>query len=232
MIGPNRRRFLQSSLAAGATFAISGTKSSGNILGANDRLRVAVAGLHGRGRSHYGAYAKMKDVEVAYVVDPDSRQFARAINDVKNISGTAPKPIGDVREVLDDNELNIVSIATPNHWHSLMSIWACQAGKDVYVEKPVSHNVSEGRRIVQAARKYGKIVQTGTQCRSMGGTIQAIDADNVFVDIGMRANGIVPRRQWDKSEPEVGQVIEVYLENVEDQVIYYLFQKMFLKIWV
>ena len=86
MTGQNRRRFLQSSLAAGATFAISGTKSSGNILGANDRLRVAVAGLHGRGRSHYGAYARMKDVQVAYVVDPDSRQYSRAINDVKNTS--------------------------------------------------------------------------------------------------------------------------------------------------
>ena len=159
MTGQNRRRFLQSSLAAGATFAISGTKSSGNILGANDRLRVAVAGLHGRGRSHYGAYARMKDVQVAYVVDPDSRQYSRAINDVKNTSGTAPKPIKDVREVLDDKNLDAVSIATPNHWHSLMSIWACQAGKDVYVEKPLSHNIFEGRKLVEAARKYKRMVQ-------------------------------------------------------------------------
>ena len=176
MSGPNRRRFLQSTAAATAAFAISGTKSSGNILGANERLRVAVAGLHGRGRSHYGAYAKMKDVEVAYVVDPDSRQYARAINDVKNISGTAPKPISDVREVLDDSELNIVSIATPNHWHSLMSIWACQAGKDVYVEKPLSHNISEGRKLVEAARKYKRMVQHGTQQRSSGGRASEIAA--------------------------------------------------------
>ena len=176
MSGTNRRRFLQSTAAATAVFAISGTKSSGNILGANERLRVAVAGLHGRGRSHYGAYAKMKDVEVAYVVDPDSRQFARAINDVKNISGTAPKPISDIREVLDDSELNIVSIATPNHWHSLMSIWACQAGKDVYVEKPLSHNISEGRKLVEAARKYKRMVQHGTQQRSSGGRASEIAA--------------------------------------------------------
>jgi|TARA_B100000029_G_scaffold116262_4_gene109053 predicted dehydrogenase len=176
MSGPNRRRFLQASLAAGATFAISGTKSSGNILGANDRVRVAVAGLHGRGRSHYGAYAKMKDVEVAYVVDPDSRQFARAISEIKNISGTAPKPIGDVREVLDDKELNVVSIATPNHWHSLMSIWACQAGKDVYVEKPLSHNIHEGRKLVEAARKYKRMVQHGTQARSSSGRATEIAA--------------------------------------------------------
>ena len=176
MSGPNRRRFLQSTAAATAAFAISGTKSSGNILGANERLRVAVAGLHGRGRSHYGAYAKMKDVEVAYVVDPDSRQYARAINDVKNISGTAPKPISDIREVLDDSELNIVSIATPNHWHSLMSIWACQAGKDVYVEKPLSHNISEGRKLVEAARKYKRMVQHGTQERSSSGRASEIAA--------------------------------------------------------
>ena len=176
MSGTNRRRFLQSTAAATAVFAISGTKSSGNILGANERLRVAVAGLHGRGRSHYGAYAKMKDVEVAYVVDPDSRQFARAINDVKNISGTAPKPISDIREVLDDSELNIVSIATPNHWHSLMSIWACQAGKDVYVEKPLSHNISEGRKLVEAARKYKRMVQHGTQERSSSGRASEIAA--------------------------------------------------------
>ncbi|MBQ18835.1 MAG: dehydrogenase [Planctomycetaceae bacterium] len=176
MSGQNRRRFLQSSLAAGATFAISGTKSSGNIIGANDRLRVAVAGLHGRGRSHYGAYARMKDVEVAYVVDPDTRQYARAIADVKNVSGRAPKPISDIRQVLDDKELNIVSIATPNHWHSLMSIWACQAGKDVYVEKPLSHNISEGRKLVEAARKYGRMVQHGTQQRSSGSRANEIAA--------------------------------------------------------
>ena len=176
MTGQNRRRFLQSSLAAGATFAISGTKSSGNILGANDRLRVAVAGLHGRGRSHYGAYARMKDVQVAYVVDPDSRQYSRAINDVKNTSGTAPKPIKDVREVLDDKNLDAVSIATPNHWHSLMSIWACQAGKDVYVEKPLSHNIFEGRKLVEAARKYKRMVQHGTQARSSNSRASEIAA--------------------------------------------------------
>ena len=176
MNGTNRRGFLTSSLAVGATFAISGTKSSGNILGANDRLRVAVAGLHGRGRSHYGAFAKMKGVEVAYLVDPDTRQYARAAGDVKNISGKAPRTVQDVREVLDDKDLNIVSIATPNHWHSLMSIWACQAGKDVYVEKPLSHNIFEGRKLVEAARKYKRMVQHGTQARSSQGRADEIAA--------------------------------------------------------
>ena len=176
MNGTNRRGFLTSSLAVGATFAISGTKSSGNILGANDRLRVAVAGLHGRGRSHYGAFAKMKGVEVAYLVDPDTRQYARAAGDVKNISGKAPRTVQDVREVLDDKDLNIVSIATPNHWHSLMSIWACQAGKDVYVEKPLSHNIFEGRKLAEAARKYKRMVQHGTQARSSQGRADEIAA--------------------------------------------------------
>ena len=169
----NRRRFLQSSLAAGAAITISGTKSSGNVLGANDRIRVAVAGLHGRGRSHYGAFARMQGVEVAYVVDPDTRQFGRAVSDVEKTSGKKPKAVQDVREVLDDDSLNVVSIATPNHWHSLMSIWAVQAGKDVYVEKPLSHNIFEGRQLVEAARKYKRILQHGTQMRSSQVTAKA-----------------------------------------------------------
>jgi len=172
----NRRRFLQSSLAAGAAITISGTKSSGNVLGANDRIRVAVAGLHGRGRSHYGAFARMQGVEVAYVVDPDTRQFGRAVSDVEKTSGKKPKAVQDVREVLDDDSLNVVSIATPNHWHSLMSIWAVQAGKDVYVEKPLSHNIFEGRQLVEAARKYKRMVQHGTQQRSSTGRAREIAA--------------------------------------------------------
>ena len=173
----NRRNFLKTSFAAaGATFAISGTKSSGNILGANDRIRVAVAGIHGRGKSHMGEFAKMKGVEVSYLVDPDSRLFGDAVKRIKGIAGNSPKTVTDIREVLDDKNVDVVSIATPNHWHSLMTIWACQAGKDVYVEKPCSHNIHEGRIAVETARKYDRIVQHGTQQRSSSSRASEIAA--------------------------------------------------------
>jgi predicted dehydrogenase len=165
-----RRDFLKTSAAAaaGATFAISGTKSSGNVLGANDRIRVAIAGVNGRGTSHISGFAKMQNVEVAYIVDPDTRLFDRRSRMVADIQGKSPKPVEDIRQALDDDSVNVVSIATPNHWHSLMAIWACRADKDVYVEKPLSHNVHEGRVLVQAARRHNRIVQHGTQSRSDG----------------------------------------------------------------
>lgn len=164
----NRRRFLRRAAAAGisAGSAIAGTKAAGRVLGANDRVRIAVAGIHGRGQAHLQAYGEMKDVEIAYLVDPDSRLFASRSAVVTRLGGNTPQCVQDVRRALDDKSLDAISIATPNHWHALMAIWACQAGKDVHVEKPCGHNVVEGRRIVEAARKYGRIVQHGTQRRS------------------------------------------------------------------
>lgn len=108
----------------------------------------------------------MKDVEIAYLVDPDSRLFASRSAAVAKLAGNTPRCVQDVRRALDDKSLDALSIAAPNHWHALMAIWACQAGKDVHVEKPCSHNVVEGRRIVEAARKYHRLVQHGTQRRS------------------------------------------------------------------
>lgn len=168
MSSQNRRNFLKRSLAAGAVlpFAISGTKASGRVLGANNRVRVAVAGINGRGRSHITGFGGMKDVEVAYLVDPDSRLFASRSKIVKDSTGNTPACVQDIREALDDKQLDVVSIVTPNHWHALMGVWACQAGKDVYVEKPCSHNIFEGRKLVEAARKYARLVQHGTQRRS------------------------------------------------------------------
>jgi predicted dehydrogenase len=165
----NRRGFLQHAAAGGfvaATFAVGGTKVSGRVLGANDRIRIAVAGLNGRGVEHLQQYCKMKNVEIAYLVDPDSRLFASRSAMVKKRAGNTPKCVQDLRAILDDKDLDVVSIAAPNHWHSLLGIWACQAGKDVYVEKPCSHNIAEGRRLVEAARRFDRIVQHGTQNRS------------------------------------------------------------------
>ncbi|MGQ9761169.1 MAG: Gfo/Idh/MocA family protein [Thermogutta sp.] len=164
----SRRTFLKSSAAASAafSFAISGTRSSGQIIGANETINIGVAGIHGRGGNHIDAFCAMPNVRVTYLIDPDSRLFAGRIKQVEDRGKNTPKCVQDVRKALDDKDLHAISIATCNHWHSLMTIWACQAGKDVYVEKPCSHNVFEGRKCVEAARKYGRIVQHGTQSRA------------------------------------------------------------------
>jgi predicted dehydrogenase len=162
----NRRRFLHTAIAAGATITIGGTKSSAKVMGANDRIRVAVAGLNGRGGAHTGAYLGMKNVEIAYLVDPHKRTYKKHLDNIAKKGQPAPTCLQDIRKALEDKELNAVSIATPNHWHSLMTIWACEAGKDVYVEKPCSHNIHEGRIAVEMARKHKRVVQHGTQSRS------------------------------------------------------------------
>jgi predicted dehydrogenase len=161
-----RRQFLGRSLAAAATFAISGTKSSGRVLGANDELRIGVAGLHGRGGDHISAFGRIRGVRIVTLIDPDSRTFAARVKQVESKGGQTPRTLDDVRRALDNKDLDALSIATPNHWHTLITVWACQAGKDVYVEKPCSHTVHEGRAAVDAARKYQRIVQHGTQRRS------------------------------------------------------------------
>src|SRR5437899_5593101 len=165
----SRRRFIKSSLAAaGAGILINGTKATGNFFGANETIRIGVAGINGRGGAHIGEWAKMPDVKITYLIDPDTRLFKmRAKTKIKD-GADEPRMITDVRKALDDKDLDAISIATPNHWHSLITIWACQAGKDVYVEKPCSHDVFEGRKCVEAARKYNRIVQHGTQSRSSG----------------------------------------------------------------
>jgi predicted dehydrogenase len=164
----SRRQFLTGTAAAGASLLITGTKASGKIKGANDRLRIAVAGLNGRGNSHIDGWLKQPNVEIAYLIDPDSNVLARAQRIVDDMSDGKSKPKGfaDVRHALDDPTLDAISIATPNHWHSLITIWAARAGKHVYVEKPMSHDIAEGRIAVEAQKKYGVVVQHGTQSRS------------------------------------------------------------------
>jgi len=167
-----RRAFLKKSAAATAgvtaAFSIAGTKATGRVLGANETVCMGVAGIHGRGRSHIGAFLGQENVTVTHLIDPDSRLFAGNAAVVEKKTGKKPKCVQDVREALEDKELDGVSVATCNHWHSLITVWACQAGKDVYVEKPCSHNVFEGRQCVEAARKYKCMVQHGTQRRSGG----------------------------------------------------------------
>ncbi len=167
---PNRRSFIKHTLATAATVTIAGTKSSGKVLGANDTIRIAVAGLNGRGGSHVDEFGDSnkagKNVEIVYLVDPDQRTYKKRQTQLAKLGRPEAKTFTDIRKALEDKELNAVSIATPNHWHSLMTIWACEAGKDVYVEKPCSHNIHEGRIAVEMARKHKRVVQHGTQSRS------------------------------------------------------------------
>jgi len=153
--------------AAGIGFASFVSPSLG-VLGANERIRAVVAGVNGQGGGHLNALSTMEGTEVAYIADPDSRLFESRSKMVREKSKgrSNPKCVQDIRHALDDKSVDVVTIATPNHWHALITIWACQAGKDVYVEKPMSHNIHEGRIAVEAARKYNRIVQHGTQSRS------------------------------------------------------------------
>jgi predicted dehydrogenase len=167
----NRRSFIKSTLATAATVTIAGTKSSGKVLGANDTVRIAVAGLNGRGSAHTGAYSGMKNVEIVYLIDPDKRTYNKHLKSLA-AKGHKPQTEQDFRKVLDDKTVNAVSIATPNHWHAPMTIFACQADKDVYVEKPCSHNIHEGRIAVDMARKHKRVVQHGTQNRASGNWAQ------------------------------------------------------------
>lgn len=140
----------------------------------SERLRVAVLGVNGQGNGHLRSYANRKDCEVAIICDPDKSVGERRVKDIEKLTGKAPRHVTDPRQVMDDKSIQVVSIATPNHWHALAAIWAMQSGKDVYVEKPVSHNVQEGRSLVEAARRYQRICQTGTQIRSSRGIQDAI----------------------------------------------------------
>ena len=162
----NRRRFVQQSLAA-STGVFYIAKTSWAQKSPGDTINVAVIGFGGRGGSHISGYRgqSKEGVNVAALCDVDSKVLSKGVagfeKDKLKVTGYT-----DIRKLLENKDIDAVSIATPNHWHSLASIWAMQAGKDVYVEKPVSHNVWEGRQMVNAARRYGKMVQTGTQSRS------------------------------------------------------------------
>ena len=161
MSGLSRRGFLSGSLAAGTAFMTPQTRA----VGANDDIRLAVVGLHGRGKHLVNLFAQVAGVRVVALCDVDQKVLDQQVQTLQG-RGQHVTAYTDVRKLLESTSIDAVAIATPNHWHSLMGIWACQAGKDVYVEKPVSHNVWEGRQLVAAARKYNRIVQSGTQNRS------------------------------------------------------------------
>jgi len=173
-----RRNFIkQAATAAGGTVILPSYIKNLISDSPNERINIAVIGIagnrervrgiiRGRGIVHIRSYADIPNVRVKTICDVDERLFPENIKLVEQLYETTPHTEIDFRKIIDDKEIDIVSLATPDHWHGLHTVWACQAGKDVYVEKPVSHNVSEGRKMVEAAEKYNRIVQSGICYRS------------------------------------------------------------------
>ncbi len=170
-----RRSFLKRTALSAAAVSLP-AKVYAQAPGSNSQLRVAVVGFNGRGNSHISGYLGLSNlgVRLTALCDVDSKVLAKGADQMKK-KGQDVVTYTDIRKLLESKEVDIISIATPNHWHSLGAIWALQAGKDVYVEKPVSHNVWEGRQLVTAAEKYKKIVQMGVQSRSAYGIQQAVE---------------------------------------------------------
>jgi predicted dehydrogenase len=175
----DRRSFLKSS-AAFSTLAVIGrgaggqesaAASAGRSYKANEAIRTAILGIRAQGKSHIGWHAAIKGVRVVTLCDIDERLFADRL---KLAGDKPPKTEVDLRRVLDDKDVDCVSIAMPNHWHALATIWACQAGKDVYVEKPASYSIREGRKMIEAARKYNRVVEVGTHMRAKLGRQEAM----------------------------------------------------------
>lgn len=170
-----RRTFIKTTAVAGSTALVAPHIVSASVFGANDRINAAVLGINGRGKSHISGFMAQDNVRVKTLCDPDMNLLKERQKTFKEEYNQDVELEQDLRRVFDDDEIDVVSIASPNHWHALSVIWACQAGKDVYVEKPGSHNVWEGRKMVEAANKYNRIVQHGVQLRSSPAINEAID---------------------------------------------------------
>ena len=175
----NTRRSFIKTAATGAAAAIVSpvlgnsmtmpTTISAQAKGANDRIRIAILGINGRGKDHISEImniAEKSNVEIVALCDPDMNILQERANDFQKNHGKKVAIVQDFRKIYEDKNIDAVTLATPNHWHALQTIWACQAGKDVYVEKPATHNIYEGKKIIEAAYKYNRIVQHGVQLRS------------------------------------------------------------------
>ncbi|MDT8303515.1 MAG: Gfo/Idh/MocA family oxidoreductase [Sedimentisphaerales bacterium] len=176
-----RREFIKKGVMGTAGIAIGGigfsAKSYSSIIGSNERINLAVIGIRNQGTVHIKSYCGLKNshnVVVKTLCDVDELLFEPAAKIVTQMTGVKPRTEWDLHKVLDDKDIHAVSIVTPNHWHALATVWACQAGKHVYVEKPASHNIWEGRKMVEAARKYNLRVQVGLNNRSSINVIEAM----------------------------------------------------------
>lgn len=166
----NRRNVLK----YGAGFGLALAWPNSKVLGANDDIRVGIIGVNGRGKNHMDAFSKMGGVRVTALCDADPAVLDARVNKMADAQEISVAGFADMRDMFDKGEIDVMSTATPNHWHTLSGFWAIQAGLDAYVEKPISHNVWEGRQLVKLARKHGKICQGGTQSRSFGSIQSAV----------------------------------------------------------
>jgi len=192
-----RRDFIKSSIASSFALALPFSR----VRGANNDIRASVVGFRGHGRTHINAYLKIPGVRVVALCDADSDILSRGVSESK-ARNQKVDAYTDVRELLDDSSIDVVSTATPNHWHALITIWACQAGKDVCVEKPVSHNIFEGRKMVEAARKYNRIVQADLDLRSNEGLSEAVR----YIQQGQLGRIVVVRGFCYKRRSSMGKV--------------------------
>lgn len=160
----DRREMLSGAAAAGLTLALGGAQAKA---AANDRVSVCVIGVRGRGSGLGTNFARLPDVQVTHICDVNQPLLEAYGKQIAEVQKSTPKPVQDLRRVLDDKSVDAIVVATPDHWHALATIWGCQAGKHVYVEKPISNNVFEGQQMVAAARKHKRVVQVGTQSRSV-----------------------------------------------------------------
>ncbi len=196
----NRRDFLKRSLLTTVALSLP-ARSWAQVAGANSDIRMAVIGFNGQGGSHIKGFGSLPGVRLVALCDADKSVLEREAKKLRE-RNLPIETYTDVRKLLENKEIDAISTATPNHWHALISIWACQAGKDVYVEKPVCHNVWKGKRIVEAARKYNRIVQTGTQCRSSSGLCEAVE----WVRAGNLGKILVARGLCYKRRGSIGKV--------------------------
>lgn len=203
-----RRRFLTSAVSGATALSIgvslgakAGAAKAFRPLGANDDIRIGVAGVRGRGNGLMQSFHAAAGARVVALCDPDEGVLASRAKWFADRNEPVATYL-DVRKMLDQDDIDVLVVATPNHWHSLMTIWGCQAGKDVYCEKPVSHNVFEGRKAAEAVTRYKRVVATGTQSRSSKGIREAI----AWIHSGALGKVLVSRGLCYKSRPSIGKV--------------------------
>jgi predicted dehydrogenase len=198
----SRRQLLtRSTTTALTTLTASALSAAGPRSAASERIRVGCVGVEGRAGFLLQAFAERKDVEVVAVADIDSRNLPGAVERVTRLNGKAPRAENDFRRLIDDSTIDVLVVGTPDHWHAIPTIMACQAGKDVYVEKPDGHNIQEGQRMVQAMRKHGRIVQMGTQSRSGAHFLSAIE----FIRTGKLGKCLVAKAWESTRQSNIGR---------------------------
>jgi predicted dehydrogenase len=197
----SRRKFIKNTTGAAIVLGFPSIIPS-SAFGANDKIQVAVLGVNGRGKSHIKGFQSLDNSQVATLCDPDMNVLKTRAGEFQTEYGVKVKTEQDLRKVFQDKNIDAVSIATPNHWHTLAAIWAMQAGKDVYVEKPGTHNLYEGKKLIEAAKKYKRVVQHGVQLRSSVAMQEAIQ----HLRDGLIGNVYMARGLVFKWRPDIGDM--------------------------